>query len=403
MTDERFLMRGGGNCMLGGSFWIALLRNAMGAVMIMGIFLLLDRPRFPMKKMVLYYGLFGAVVVVAYSVWYLVGTEVFIRFSGMMTIPLIGIFCIWLSADLFYLSIYKLTFGFYMLSVMVFLGIDISRLWFHGSIWVDILLRIAIESVVLFVVARKLRPRFQEGREFLGEAMDFPSAVTLVIIVLIAAIGAYWPDHHVLSVSRVIRIAIMLAMTGIIQWMTYRMYLYRGREYYCRIEKDLLEMNELLLRRQLKMFRAAGMETGNAQRICTNAAVNGMLSVYEAYAKEERIQVEICADIAENIVVRDIDMAAILVNVFENAIWECVMSGRDDAWIHLLITQNKGKVVIRCENTCGSKPMQRECAEDWDRKAESVRKAVGYYNGEMERATQQGVTVSKILLDIPLQ
>lgn len=45
--------------MLGGSFWIALLRNAMGAVMIMGIFLLLDRPRFPMKKMVLYYGLFG--------------------------------------------------------------------------------------------------------------------------------------------------------------------------------------------------------------------------------------------------------------------------------------------------------------------------------------------------------
>ncbi len=162
-------------------------------------------------------------------------------------------------------------------------------------------------------------------------------------------------------------------------------------------------MNELLLRRQMRMFRAAGMETGNAQRICTNAAVNGMLSVYEAYAKEESIQVEICADIAENIVVRDIDMAAILVNVFENAIWECVMSGRDDAWIHLLITQNKGKVVIRCENTCGSKPMQRECAEDWDRKAESVRKAVGYYNGEMERATQQGVTVSKILLDIPLQ
>ncbi len=36
--------------MLGGSFWIALLRNAMGAVMIMGIFLLLDRPRFPMKR-----------------------------------------------------------------------------------------------------------------------------------------------------------------------------------------------------------------------------------------------------------------------------------------------------------------------------------------------------------------
>lgn len=389
--------------MLGGSFWIALLRNAMGAVLIMGIFLLLDRPRFPMKRMVLYYSLFGVAAVLTYSVWYLVGTEFFIRFSGMLTIPLMGTFCIWLSADLFYLSIYKLAFGFYMLSVTVFLGVDISRLWFHGSIWVDIVLRIVMESAILFVVARRLRPRFQKGREFLGEAMDFPSAVTLVIIVLIAAVAAYWPDRHVLSVSRVIRIAILLAMTGIIQWMTYRMYLYRGREYYYRIEKDLLEMNELLLRRQLRMFRAAGMETGNAKRICTNAAVNGMLSVYEAYAKEEGILVEICADIAENIAVRDIDMAAILVNVFENAIWECGMSGRDDAWIHLLITQNRGKVVIRCENTCGSQNVQRECSEDWDRKAESVRKAVGYYNGEMERVTQQGVTVSKILLDIPLQ
>lgn len=389
--------------MLGGSFWIALLRNTMGAVLIMGIFLLLDRPRFPMKRMVLYYSLFGTAAVLAYSVWYLVGTEFFIRFSGMLTIPLIGIFCIWLSADLFYLSIYKLAFGFYMLSVTVFMGVDISRLWFHGSIWVDIVLRIVMESAILLAVARRLRPRFQKGREFLGEAMDFPSAVTLVIIVLIAAVAAYWPDRHVLSVSRVIRIAILLAMTGIIQWMAYRMYLYRGREYYCRIEKDLLEMNELLLRRQLRMFRAAGMETGNAERICTNAAVNGMLSVYEAYAKEEGIQVEICADIAENIAVRDIDMAAILVNVFENAIWECGMSGRDDAWIHLLITQNRGKVVIRCENTCGSQNVQRKCSEDWDRKAESVRKAVGYYNGEMERVTQQGVTVSKILLDIPLQ
>lgn len=45
--------------MLGGSFWIALLRNAMGAALILGIFLLLDRPRFPMKKMLGYYGVFG--------------------------------------------------------------------------------------------------------------------------------------------------------------------------------------------------------------------------------------------------------------------------------------------------------------------------------------------------------
>lgn len=36
--------------MLGGSFWIAFLRNGIGAGLIMTVFLMLDRPRQPMKK-----------------------------------------------------------------------------------------------------------------------------------------------------------------------------------------------------------------------------------------------------------------------------------------------------------------------------------------------------------------
>ena len=150
--------------MLGGSFWIALLRNAMGAALILGIFLLLDRPRFPMKKMLGYYGVFGAAAVGAYSVWYMVDVEMFIRLSGLVTIPVLGIFCFVLSADLFYLSVYKLTLGFYMLSVTVFLGVDISRLWFHGNMWIDIALRVVIEMGIMFIVAGKIRPRFHQGR-----------------------------------------------------------------------------------------------------------------------------------------------------------------------------------------------------------------------------------------------
>ena len=389
--------------MLGGSFWIALLRNAMGAALILGIFLLLDRPRFPMKKMLVYYGVFGAAAVGAYSVWYMVDVEMFIRLSGLVTIPVLGIFCFVLSADLFYLSVYKLTLGFYMLSVTVFLGVDISRLWFHGNMWIDIALRVVIELGIMFIVAGKIRPRFHQGRTDLAEVMDFPSAVTLIIIVLIAATIAYWPDHHALSVSRVIRILILLVMAGIIQWMTFRMYLYRGREFYWRFEKELLEMNELLLRRQLGMFKAAGKEKGNEERICTNAAVNGICAAYETYAKEENIQVDICADIAENIAVREIDMAAILVSIFEKAIWDCKMSGEDDMRIRLIIAQNRGKVAIRCENTCGQRQMRKAYSGDWDAKAESVRKVVDYYNGEMERVTEKSVAISKILLDISMR
>lgn len=36
--------------MLGGSIWVAALRNVMGAGLMMTVFLLLDRPRMPMKK-----------------------------------------------------------------------------------------------------------------------------------------------------------------------------------------------------------------------------------------------------------------------------------------------------------------------------------------------------------------
>ena len=218
--------------MLGGSLWVSMLRNGMGAALIMGVFLLLDRPRFPMKKTIAYYLSFGAFAAGMFSLWYLMDASLFIRFSGIAAIPVVGIFCILMSVDLFYLSIYKLTLGFYLLSVTVFLGVDISRLWLGGNLWADIALRMIATGLTLVLVVRYVRPRFMEGREFLGEVMDLPSAVMLIVIIIIAFMGAYWPDGHPLSVGRVLRIAAVLAMAGIVQWMTFRAYFYRGRAHY---------------------------------------------------------------------------------------------------------------------------------------------------------------------------
>ena len=52
--------------MLGGAFWVAFLRNAMGAVLVLAVFLLLDRPRVAMKKAVLCYLTFGLLAVGGY-------------------------------------------------------------------------------------------------------------------------------------------------------------------------------------------------------------------------------------------------------------------------------------------------------------------------------------------------
>ena len=55
--------------MLGGSVWIALLRHIMGAMLMMGVFFLLDRPRFSVKKAAVYYCLFGVLAAAAFGGW----------------------------------------------------------------------------------------------------------------------------------------------------------------------------------------------------------------------------------------------------------------------------------------------------------------------------------------------
>lgn len=385
--------------MLGGSLWVSMLRNGMGAALIMGVFLLLDRPRFPMKKTIAYYLSFGAFAAGMFSLWYLMDASLFIRFSGIAAIPVVGIFCILMSVDLFYLSIYKLTLGFYLLSVTVFLGVDISRLWLGGNLWADIALRMIATGLTLVLVVRYVRPRFMEGREFLGEVMDLPSAVMLIVIIIIAFMGAYWPDGHPLSVGRVLRIAAVLAMAGIVQWMTFRAYFYKGRAHYCQIEDDLLEMNELLLCRQLRQIREAYMGMGKERQICSNAIVNGILSVYETYAGEEGIQTDMHVDIDRDIAVRETDMGAILVSILEKAIHECRFVKEEERRIVLFLEQNKNKIVIQCRNACAGEGWQREYPESWRAKASSICNVISHYNGEMEFSVQDGMIVSRILLN----
>ena len=57
--------------MLGGSFWIAALRNTISIGLMMGFFLMLDRPKFSMKKTIYCYIGSGGALIAAYSLWYL--------------------------------------------------------------------------------------------------------------------------------------------------------------------------------------------------------------------------------------------------------------------------------------------------------------------------------------------
>lgn len=432
--------------MLGGSFWIALLRNSMGAGLMMGVFLLLDRPGPSMRRKAAGYMIFGLLAGIAFSFWYVYDYENYVRFAGMLSIPAIGIFCIKMSPDTIYTGLYKLALGFYLLSITVFCGIDISRVCFGGSIFADILIRIGIAAVMLFLLAFRVRRNFLDGIEYLSGEMDWFSAVTVVLSILIAALIAFWPGTHELSAIRMIRTAILFFMSGVIQYLVYQLYFHKGRERRCQIEKELLETNERLIRHQLELMKESSQELDrirhDARHHClfieeyarnnekeellayvrqyrqeleqhkTQGAlsyahgcgtIHNILSVYARRAEQEGIQVTMHVKAAGEIAVEDIDLVAIIANIFENAIHGCAASGRKEKKIHISVMRKGCKIVIQCCNTCAADVKLKhglpESGKGSGTGIFSVLKTAAFYNGEAEFAVENGMFAARVLLN----
>ncbi len=426
--------------MLGGSFWVAFLRNGMGAILMMSVFLLLDCPRLPMRRTVLCYIAAGGGLSVLFSIWYLVDLESFIRFSGPSALLSVGIFCGLLSSETIYLTFYKITLGFYFLALCVFCGVDIARWWFEGNLWVDIAVRLIVAAIILVFIIRKFRQIFLENVDYFRKEMDMFSAFLLIGSVLLAALVAYWPPVHIFSALNIVRLLIILFMAGVMQYLILHLYIHLGKEHSYQEEKQLLEMNERFLRRQLELERGAeeeasrfrhdirhhcrlieeyirdgeteellkyvkqyGQETEKKklEPVCGNKAVNSILSVYSRYAREERICVTMEVSIADRLEIRDIDLVAILANILENAIQGCLRTG-PQRLIDLRMTQKGHKIVIQCRNTCAALPYFPKEPEG-GRGVSSIVKTAARYEGETDFAVENGMFVVRTLLNVPGQ
>ena len=108
-----------------------------------------------------------------------------------------------------------------------------------------------------------------------------------------------------------------------------------------------------------------------------------------------------CINIADDFLVYEVDMAAVLASIFENAIRECIHSHAGIPEIRLLVMQNKNKVIIQCRNTCLRSRRMKINAAEWKEHVQGVQRVVGYYNGEVDFSLKNGVFVSKVLLNIP--
>ncbi|MDE6971115.1 MAG: ATP-binding protein, partial [Eubacterium sp.] len=110
--------------MLGGSFWIALLRNTISTGLMLTFFLMLDRPKLSMKKTIGCYLAFGLTLITGYSIWYVYANDSFVQYAAFSTLFVIGIFCMLMSGEVIYLSLYKMALAFYVFSLCTFCGVD---------------------------------------------------------------------------------------------------------------------------------------------------------------------------------------------------------------------------------------------------------------------------------------
>lgn len=427
--------------MLGGSLWVSMLRNCIGAGLMLAVFLLLDRGRMPVKKTLRLYGVFGLLAASGFSIWYLADFEGFVRFSGLLAIPVVGGFCVKVSGDSLYLASYKIALGFYLLALTVFCGVDVSRLWFEGNIWVDILVRAVMAAGIIYIIARKVRKNFLEGIDYLRQEMDLPSAVTVLLSILIAALMAFWPGTHELSVYRIVRTWILFFLAGIIQYLVFQLYLHRGKERRYLVEKELLETNERLIRRQLELMQESKRELARIRQdalrrcflieeyiraeeydgllsyirryrenlegreitcVCGNETISNILAVYARRASEENIQVTLNARVDGDVAVRDIDLVVVIANVFEYAIHGCLIASVPRPRIYMSVIEKGKKIVVQCKNTCGGSVKLKNGIPEPDKKGGtgmlSALKVVSYYNGEAEFTVENGRFIAKILL-----
>ncbi len=431
--------------MLGGSFWIALLRNAISAGLMLSFFLMLDRPRCSMKKTIWIYLVFGVLLIACYSLWYLLANASFVKLAAFSTLPAIGSFCSLMSNDGIYLSLYKIALAFYLFSVSAFLGVDVARWWFGGNLLVDLLVRVTFLALALGFTWFKFRRKFLDSVDFLIEEMDLFSAVTLFVSVMFGAIMAYWPNLQGFSIFNMVRAFLILFMAGMLQYAILHLYIHLGLEHYYQAEKELLEVNEQLLHSQMDLMRESAEEvrrmhhdvrhhillmkeyvqkqeysglldyleqySGDVENqqwnhICKNYAVSSILSAYARKAESQGIQVEMNVRVAEDLAIRDIDWVAILANVFENALHGCLGASVSTPVIYIYIAQKRNKVMIQCRNTSAGEVHFEKglpCSQTGGGLGVlSIIKAAARYEGETDFSMENGQFVTRILLNLPV-
>lgn len=434
--------------MLGGSVYIAFIRFAISLVGVIILFTRISQSRFQRKRTILYYGFFCIAVAVLGCIWYLADWESCVRMVAFTMYMAFVAFSIWISRDSFYLAVYKLALVFWLMAIFVIGGLEVSILLFDRNVWADIIVRILLILLFTYLIDRYVRKPIQGFGNYIEKEADRFSVAVMIICILLGIGYIMNPSlNREMSPARIFQIVTNFILTGTLQMLIFHFYCHVGNEKEYERENQMMQMNYRLLERQIEILEES-VELGKRIRhdarhhnaviaeyvrreqkeellqylkeyeketeqwapemICANVAVNNILSAYTRKARGEGIEVSLEVEIGKDLMIPSIDMAAILANAYENAIYACmeVKKYPDErkCFIHLMIKKRKRKLVICCSNTC------RKEAELKDGKPKSeftggvgvtsIIRTAEKYGGEYDFKNEKGVFVFRLVMNI---
>ena len=433
--------------MLGGSIYIAFIRFVINLVGVILLFSLISEPRFDRKKTVIGYVCFLTVMSVIASAWYVADWESYIRMAPFTIYICFSVFAIFMSRDSVYLTFYKLALGFYLMSVFVVGGLEISIIFFESNVWADIISRIMLILFIAFLLNRYVKESVKDFGDYVESEADKFSVVVMIVCILLGIGYILNPSlNREMTFQRIYQILVNFFLTGTLQLLVFRFYLHVGKEKEYERENQLIQMNYRLLERQMEILEESvessrrfrhdirhhnavmaecarrgqteellqylkeydrETDQGVPEMICANPAVNNILSAYTRKAEHEQIKVTLDVKIGKNLAIPSIDLVAILANAYENAIYACMevkkYSQERECIISLMIKKRKNKLIILCSNTCRKETMLKDGKPETEFTGgvgvSSIIRTAKKYGGEYDFKNDSGVFVFRLIMN----
>lgn len=434
--------------MLGGTVYVAMLRFAVSLAGTILLFSLMSEPRYDRKKMIACYSGLSVALIVFACVWYVIDWASCVKMVAFVMYVVFAGCSLLLSRDSLCLSLYKLALTFYLLAVYLIGGIEISVIFFHRNVWADIAARVFLILLIALFIEKRIKKSIRGFGDYVENELDRFSVMVLIISLLFGIGFILNPKIHDQTPYRLFQILMNFFLTGTLQLLVFRLYLHIGKEKEYQKENQLMQMTHRLLERNMEILEES-LESGRRIRhdarhhnaviaeylrrgqkdellaylkeyereldirtpenICSNTAVNNILSAYTRRARREQIQVILDIEIGKNLKVPIIDLVTILANAYENAIYGCIEVKKQfpaqNCFIHLMLKKKKNKLVICCRNTCrietelkNGQPMPEYTGGIG---VLSIIKTAENFDGEYDFKNDNGVFVFRLIMNMP--